>query len=171
VRLAAPQVLQVGDRIEVGDTQLVVGSAVAPQTPSEPAQPAPPSDKPIETPAGPPAVTVFQEVPPSPEELAKEAGVEPETTEAAPAEPEPEPVEAEPEPEAAEPELAEPEPAEPEPEPQPEPQALEEPEAVATTASVRQEYDAGRLVAIEIEEDGGVTRIVRGDDGWSVHPG
>jgi hypothetical protein len=56
-------------------------------------------------------------------------------------------------------------------EPEPEPQALAEPEAVATTASVRQEYDAGRLVAIEIEEDGGITRIVRGDDGWTVHPG
>jgi hypothetical protein len=83
---------------------------------------------------------------------------------------------AEPEPEVAqpEPEVAEPEP-EPEPEPvvEPEPAAVEEPDAepATTTAAVRQEYDAGRLVAIEIEEDGAVTRIVRGDDGWAVHPG
>jgi hypothetical protein len=132
-------------------------------TPSQPAQPAPPSDKPIETPAGPPAVTVFQEVPPSPEELAREAGVEPEGDHVSSGsqgivEPPPELPEAA-EPEVEEPEAAEPEVVEPEPEP------------AHTTAAVRQEYDAGRLVAIEIEEDGAVTRIVRGDDGWSVHPG
>ena len=64
---------------------------------------------------------------------------------------------------------------EPEPEPaaEPEPAPMEQPDAepATTTAAVRQEYDAGRLVAIEIEEDGAVTRIVRGDDGWAVHPG
>jgi len=132
-------------------------------TPSQPAQPAPPSDKPIETPAGPPAVTVFQEVPPSPEELAREAGVGPEAervssgSQGVVSEPPPEP------PETAEPEVVEPEPEVVGPEPDAEP--------AHTTAAVRQEYDAGRLVAIEIEEDGAVTRIVRGDDGWSVHPG
>jgi hypothetical protein len=116
--------------------------------PSQPAVPEAPSDKPIATPAGPPAVTVFQAVPPSMEELASQAGIEP-------------PPEQEPEPDT---EVKEPEPlAEPEPEPMAEP--------VATTDAVRHEYDAGRLVAIEIEEDGGVTRLVRGADGWSVHPG
>ena len=98
---------------------------------------------------------MFQEVPPSPEELAREAGVGAEGDRVSSGsqgvvEPPPEP------PEAAEPEVVEPEP---------------EAEPAHTTAAVRQEYDAGRLVAIEIEEDGAVTRIVRGDDGWSVHPG
>jgi len=142
--------------------------------PSQPAQPAPPSDKPIETPAGPPAVTVFQEVPPSPEELAREAGVIPEDERESSAsqgvvEPPPEP------PEAVEPEdvaarAVEPAPA-PAEEPPVEPAETPAAEPAHTTASVRQEYDAGRLVAIEIEEDGAVTRIVRGHDGWSVHPG
>jgi hypothetical protein len=105
---------------------------------------------------------VFQEVPPSPEELAREAGVGAEGDRVSSGsqgvvEPPPEP------PEAAEPEVVEPEPEVVEPEPEAEP--------AHTTAAVRQEYDAGRLVAIEIEEDGAVTRIVRGDDGWSVHPG
>jgi len=41
-RLAAPQVLQVGDRIEVGDTQLVVGTAVAEPATEQHQAPAPP---------------------------------------------------------------------------------------------------------------------------------
>jgi hypothetical protein len=107
-------------------------------------------------PGGPPAVTVFQEVPPSPEELARQAGEQ---------EPEPEP-EAEPGPPAPEPDrmssasqavVA--------------PEGATDAEPVATTDAVRHEFDGGRLIAIEIEEGGGVTRIVRGDDGWSVHPG
>jgi len=104
-------------------------------------------------PGGPPAVTVFQEIPPSPEELAREAGVVPPPDAPAEAEPEPAP---EPEPE-------------PEPEPAPAPQADAEP--VHQTESIRHEYDAGRLSAIVIEEGDRVTRIVRGDDGWTVHPG
>jgi hypothetical protein len=44
-------------------------------------------------------------------------------------------------------------------------------EPVHTTESVRHEYDGGRLVAIEIEEAGSVTRLERGPDGWDVHPG
>jgi hypothetical protein len=76
---------------------------------------------------------VFQEVPASPEELAKAAGIVPED------------------------------------EPEPAPPADAEP--VVVTDSVRHEYDGGRLVAIEIEEAGGVTRLERGPDGWSVHPG
>ena len=127
-----------------------------PDAPSEPATPAPPSDQPIETPAGPPAVTVFQSVPPPPEELAREAGID--TSEGdTPAEPEPEPDRVS---SAAQSTIA------PEPE-----AAAADAEPVAVTDAVRQEYDAGRLVAIEIEEAGAVTRIVRGDDGWSVHPG
>jgi hypothetical protein len=125
-----------------------------PPPPEAPAEPAPPTDAPIETPAGPPAVTVFQEVPPSPEELARQAGVETD----APAEPEPAP-----EPDrlssASQGVIA----------PGAEPAADAEP--VAVTDAVRHEFDAGRLVAIEIEEAGAVTRLVRGDDGWSVHPG
>jgi hypothetical protein len=42
---------------------------------------------------------------------------------------------------------------------------------VAVTDAVRHEFDGGRLIAIEIEEAGVVTRLVRGDDGWDVHPG
>jgi hypothetical protein len=95
-------------------------------TPSQPAQPEPPTDTPIETPAGPPAVTVFAEVPSS-EELARQAGAEEADGDDA--------------------------------------------QLVATTDAVRHEYDGGRLIAIEIEEGGSVTRLERGDDGWSVHPG
>jgi hypothetical protein len=135
-----------------------------PSTPSQPAQPAPPSDKPIETPAGPPAVTVFQEVPPSPEELAREAGIEPPEDRVSSGT------------QGVAPDADGPAPPEPGPPvsqlPNPDvPEPVEAAEPAHTTASVRQEYDAGRLVAIEIEEDGAVTRIVRGDDGWSVHPG
>jgi hypothetical protein len=115
---------------------------------------------------------VFQEVPPSPEELAREAGVEPGGDRVTSGgqgvvEPPPEAPEAvEPEPEVAAPE------PEPEPKPEPEPVVEEPPaEPVATTEAVRHEYDAGRLVAVVIEEGGGTTRIERGADGWTVHPG
>ena len=90
--------------------------------------------------------------------------------------PEPEPV-AEPEPVEAErvssgAEAVVPEEVEAEPvEPAAEPEVAEAPEPVVVTDAVRHEYDGGRLVAIEIEESGGVTRIERGPDGWSVHPG
>jgi hypothetical protein len=117
--------------------------------------PSEPTDKPIETPAGPPAVTVFQAVPPSLEELARQAGIEPEPA----PEPEPEPVAAA----AAAAADADAEAVAEEPTAQAEP--------VVVTDAVRHEFDGGRLVAIEIEEAGGVTRLERGDDGWSVHPG
>ena len=108
-------------------------------------------------------MTVFQEVPPSPEELANHAGAEPAErdvqAEEVPVGPGPA---AERDVEAEEVPVG-PGPAEPEPEP-----AAPEPEPTHTTAAVRQEYETGRLVAIEIEEDGKVTRIVREGDGWSV---
>jgi hypothetical protein len=103
-------------------------------------------------------VTVFQEVPPSPEELAKEAGVEPAERDV-----EAEEVPIGPGPAAERDVEAEEVPIGPGPAAEPEP-----PEPTHTTAAVRQEYEAGRLVAIEIEEDGNVTRIVREGDGWSV---
>jgi hypothetical protein len=105
---------------------------------------------------------VFQEVPPSPEELARQAGVDTDER-GVPPEPEPEPA-ADRVSSASQGTIA------PEPDAVPD-AASADAEPVVVTDAVRHEYDAGRLVAVEIEEAGGVTRLVRGDDGWSVHPG
>ena len=103
-------------------------------------------------PAGPPAVTVFQGVPPpAPPAEGRPSGVQ--------GTPEAEPVGADAKEEA-------------EVEADPEVEVVTpDAEPMAVTDAVRHEFDGGGLVAIEIEEAGGVTRLVRGDDGWSVHPG
>jgi serine/threonine-protein kinase len=141
-RISGARVLAAGDRLEMGDTKLVVEV------------PPPIEDKIIAPTGAPPAVTTFAAVPDFAAAEPEPAAAEPEaSTEPMPAAELPE--EAEAEAAAAEPEVVAPPAPEPEPEavapPEPEPVAPPEPEAVAPAVPEHVSSETEAVAAAEPE--------------------